>query len=440
LAVLIRHVAHLALVLLILSSCIPGAALAETAAPSIQRLSPTGTDAREPEVAVDSNGNALVVWTAFDGSSWRIQARRRAASGNLGPIQVLSPAGGDAFGPVVDMNANGTALIAWYRFDGSYYRVQARYRAASGDLGPVRTLSASGGTAWLGQVAMDADGGAIVAWYRFQGGHPRIQLRHLTPSSVGPLKTLTPSGDDAERPDVAMNRSGEAVLVWTRTDGSRWFVEARRWDPSNGLGRQRRLASSAGGVGDAAVDINGDGDAVLAWRRFDGSWNRVQARSLRSSGRLSPIRTLSRSGGGADLPDVAIDRSGGALIAWERAKLAGTHRIQVRYLTRGGSLRSIQTLSPEGHVSFSPRVVMNRRGVARITWYGTDVLPRRVQMRRRSASGELGPTIMVSAPTEDAHDPHIGMVSDGAAIVVWNTQESAGSESVWHVRAAVVGP
>jgi hypothetical protein len=103
-------------------------------------LSPIETVAEVPadeadfaaQLATDPEGNAVVVWQESVGSSWRINARTRSASGTLGATQTLSPAGQDAFEPRVAVDASGTALIVWRWFDGSNYRIQFARLSVSG--------------------------------------------------------------------------------------------------------------------------------------------------------------------------------------------------------------------------------------------------------------------------------------------------------------------
>src|SRR4051794_18596621 len=61
-----------------------------------------------PNVAVNSNGDAVAVWRRNDGAHYRVQARMRSAAGVLGAIQDLSDPGTDAIAvPQVAINDAG---------------------------------------------------------------------------------------------------------------------------------------------------------------------------------------------------------------------------------------------------------------------------------------------------------------------------------------------
>ena len=93
--------------------------------------------------------------------------------------------------------------------------------SSAGVLGPTRTLSAPGRDAFGQQVSSDADGDAVVAWVRLDGSNSRVQARALSSSAVvGTARTLSAAGQDAVGPATASAPSGEALLVWQRFDGA----------------------------------------------------------------------------------------------------------------------------------------------------------------------------------------------------------------------------
>jgi hypothetical protein len=143
----------------------------------VQTLSAAGQNAIAPQVGVDANGEALVVWGRFDGTTQcggspgclRIETRARSSAGALSAVQLLSPAGQDATAPQVGIDSTGDGVFTWTRFDGTKNRIQARTRSAAGALGAVQTVSAAGQDASASQVAVNANGDARAAWQRFDG-------------------------------------------------------------------------------------------------------------------------------------------------------------------------------------------------------------------------------------------------------------------------------
>ncbi|MDQ1511206.1 MAG: hypothetical protein QOG50_3050 [Actinomycetota bacterium] len=68
------------------------------------------------ELAVDRQGNAVVVWEHREGNALcclRVEARVRSADCTLGVTQTLSVAGEDAQEPPVAVDPGGVAFAVW---------------------------------------------------------------------------------------------------------------------------------------------------------------------------------------------------------------------------------------------------------------------------------------------------------------------------------------
>jgi hypothetical protein len=129
-----------------LTGCLAAPAAFLPAAPAsadfepLVKLSAPGQDARQPKTAIDADGDALIVWYRSDGTRFRVQARFLSSTGVSGPTQTLSKATVSAVDPELVMEQDGDALIVWSS-NVLPARIQARTRAASGTLGPIKTLS-----------------------------------------------------------------------------------------------------------------------------------------------------------------------------------------------------------------------------------------------------------------------------------------------------------
>jgi hypothetical protein len=198
---------------------------------SAVNVSDAGQDAFEPQVVVDQTGNVLMVWTRFDGSNLRIQARVRAPDGTFGSTATISDAGSDSSEPAVAFDPSGNAIAVWTQFDGSKRRVHTAFRPAGGSFGADQMISASGGDASQPQISFDSTGDAVAVWYRFDGAFDRIQAS-VRPASgnFGGVQTLSAPGMEAFEPRVAAgpNVDANAAVVWTGSDGVNTRVQAAR--------------------------------------------------------------------------------------------------------------------------------------------------------------------------------------------------------------------
>jgi hypothetical protein len=204
-----------------------------------QDLSAAGQKAAFAQVAVDGQGNAIAVWSRFDGTNFVVQAAARAAAsrrrrryftpkrgGSFGAPQDLSAAGQNASFPEVVFDGQGNAIAVWRRFDGTNFIVQAAVRAAGGSFGAPQDLSAAGQTANDPQVAVGGQGNAIAVWSRSNGTNDIVQAAVRAGGSFGAAQDLSAAGQDAHVPEVAVDWQGNAIAVWSRSNGTNYIVQA----------------------------------------------------------------------------------------------------------------------------------------------------------------------------------------------------------------------
>jgi hypothetical protein len=291
---------------------------------AIQTLSPASRDAADPDIAIDGLGNALIAWDRFDGTKLRIQTRTRAPGGTLGAVQTISDAGRDAWVPQVALNANANGIVAWTQWDGKNERTMARTRAPDGTVSAVLPLSLANQSAEEPQVGIDGSGNALAVWDRFDGTVLRIQLRTIsTSAALGTTLTISGSGQDAFSPQVAVNANGAALIDWTRFDGLNDRIQLRARTAAGNLGAVLTLSAAGQNAEEPQVGIDGSGRGVAIWERSDGTINRIEAVTRAAGGGLGAVQTLSANGGNAVSPQVAVKPSTGVATAVWRVRFAG---------------------------------------------------------------------------------------------------------------------
>ena len=89
-----------------------------------------GDASSRPQVAIDTNGNALAVWRQSDGTRYNIWANRYTAGTGWGTAALIeTDNAGNAFDPQVAIDTNGNALAVWQQYDGTRYNIWAnRYQ------------------------------------------------------------------------------------------------------------------------------------------------------------------------------------------------------------------------------------------------------------------------------------------------------------------------
>jgi hypothetical protein len=231
----------------------------------------------EPEVAVDGEGRATIVWERWGdgfGVGFGVKSVRLDAAGNPGPILALSDADHAAQLGDVAVDAAGRATVVWFFSHVSNRTVQTVQIDAAGNPGPVQTLANAGRYA---QVAVDAEGRATIAWH-VRSGVRAVRLDAA--GNPGPVETFTQANRIADNPEVAVDPDGRATLVWRSRRDQRprrtARVHAVQFDPP---GTPAVVHTVGSGDSDSHADfpevaVGPDGRATVVW---EGASNRVEA-------------------------------------------------------------------------------------------------------------------------------------------------------------------
>jgi hypothetical protein len=152
----------IAITLVLAFTALVSPASADWVAPvDLAPANPVNKPVGRPSVAMARDGTAFVAFLRYDGANLRTGVAVRSPGGGFGPVRALSPAGQDAFSPTIAVDRQGNATIAWMQ--GPAFNVQARFRPAGGDWGEAAPLTA--GQIHSGpSLAVGDNGGAVVAW------------------------------------------------------------------------------------------------------------------------------------------------------------------------------------------------------------------------------------------------------------------------------------
>jgi hypothetical protein len=237
-------------------------------------LSEAGQDAHAPEIAVDPAGDATVVWTRSNGSNDVVQAAVKPAGEPWAKAATVSQAGQQASEPQVAVDSAGDATAVWTRYIGqssggmSNYVVQAAVKPAGEAWEAPTTVSEEGQEeGFEPRVAVDSAGDATAIWKRFIYGENRLIETAAKPAGK-PWETPTTfeAGSD---PRIEVNAAGDAAAVWTAYHGPGDIVQAsvkpvgEPWVKPAAISEDETSAPQ--------VALNAAGDATAVWTRYIGS-------------------------------------------------------------------------------------------------------------------------------------------------------------------------
>jgi len=298
----------------------------------------------EPRIAIDASGRAVAAWDEIgsdgvgitsrtvwvahhDGSQWSVPQRISAA-----PVADYEFY---AFAPVVGMDANGNATVAWLQDDPDPSTARSVWAARfqGGSWSAPQLLSRADRNSQQVQLAMNAVGEALLAWTQevnaFDPSQPassvtsHVWVRRYHAGTWESAQQLDDSdaalGESVGRVSIALNSSGQAVSVWEQSRHPNYSMAASVFD-ANSWAAPVRLDSAPTPPWFPAAAIDPSGNAAAAWTQADGT---------RDDGWFTRYDAVSRSWTPAQLfessdvdgsePNVGMNAAGDTILVWEQA-------------------------------------------------------------------------------------------------------------------------
>lgn len=181
-----------------------------------------------PDVAVDADGNFLVVWThvlEFDDPNFHadIAGQRVTSTGSLvgTEFRVNANAGGYQYQPAIAGDGGGGFVVVWATYRGAYNTTMEAQRVNTlGDpVGEEFKVSTGGEYAFQPDVATEPGGGFVIAWAEECGYYcydePFARRYTSTGSPLGDAVMLRNESEFRQRdPAVAINPDGRVMAAW----------------------------------------------------------------------------------------------------------------------------------------------------------------------------------------------------------------------------------
>jgi hypothetical protein len=277
------------------------------------------------DVAQDTAGDTVFVWTDQSTAPQTVQARVFDPAGNpLGFSFIVGLESQTISHPRVAMTPLGEFTVAWGNPHTIFVR---RFDRLGRPLGSVNATQqpADGNLARSLDVAVDAAGNAYVVWAvsRIAGDLILLQRFDAGNHPLGPPEQVNQvTANLRDIPRIAVNPAGSLLVSWNdhRVGGSNVDVWARRYDgPSGAWAPEARINDGAPGVQKGSSPIlypEGDGAVVFT----DFSVGQIRVRRLDAAG--SPDGDSIQLGylGYVDIftPDAAAGPDRTVLVVWQK--------------------------------------------------------------------------------------------------------------------------
>jgi hypothetical protein len=329
-----------------------------------------------PQIAMDPAGNAIAVWIQWNGTRFGVFANRYTA-GSWGTAVVIdSGSTGASANPDIAMDSNGNAIAVWDQYEGTLNRdsIRANRYTVSGNAWGTAEAIDTGGTGNTGpssnpQVAMDSNGNAIAVWEQTAGVRSNIRANRYAGSWATAGLIETDDMGNAYLPQVAMDSGGNAIAVWEQYDGSRFSINANRYAAGGNWGTAEAIdtggTGNAGDSGNAQIAMASGGTAIAVWEQFDGSLINIRASHFAAGWGVAQLIEAG-SAGDAQLPHVAMDSNGNAIAVWQQFDGSQISILANRYTGAWGTAGLIDSSSTRS--AEMARVAMNANGKTVAVW------------------------------------------------------------------------
>lgn len=333
-------------------------------------ISRAGVSGSTPRIASDGSGNVVAIWRELDGDTSAVGAAVRPAGGAWSSAQRISEPAAATESPKLAMDALGNAVAVWQRSTGRDSVVQAAVRPAGGDWSDPQNLSAPNEVAFNADVAIRA-GRATALWTVLDDRRTAIETSSRTIAGTwSSSERISGPIGNASTPLIALDDAGAAVAAWRWSDGAYLVVQAAMrstqgvWSPPEVLSGAGRSASQP------LLAMDANGNALVAWLRFNGSWTAAQVVSRPAGGSWTEPRNLSERGGNARRLDLAMNARGDAVVTWTQTLLTSDADLWSSF-RKAGSDRWARTPVTESWSSLDARVALDEQGNTTVLFAGS---------------------------------------------------------------------
>ncbi len=405
-------------------------------------LSAAGEHTGAPHVVLDAQGNATAVWEAWNGEHTVIESAYRPAGegwqtpvviSDVGEEAVLVAGERDADYPTIAVDASGAVTVVWERGTGSDETViQSTYRDPAGAWKAPVDVSYPAPTASTEEprVGVDANGEATAVWKH--SGVLQSADRPAGDSWQTPVD-ISEAGHEALTPQAAVDAAGDATAVWMIQEGGS-LVARTAYKPAGGSWQAPEALTAKGEEGgDPQIALDAHGDALAVWTKAVGYDNVVRGAYRPAGGSWQAPADISAESEDAQYPQVALDGSGDALVAWggDTNTLGGYVRAKATYRPATGGWEATAILSEDGGNAFPTDLAFDQQGNAVVVWERSTAADNIVQSDYRPAGeGAWQEPTSLSAEGRKSFDPVVVLDAEGEAkaaqgdaTVVWTSGE-----------------
>jgi len=247
----------------------------------------------------------------------------------------------------------------------------------------------------------------------------------IDPGSMDDTVNGEPWPSGQIKPQVAMAGNGDTLIVWAQYDGS--YSKIYKNEYRGGFWSGPEIISPDGtDAFNPQAAMDGNGNAIIVWQQYDGVNNRIYKNEYQTAIGWDAPAPISLSGTDADAPQAAMAGSGDAMIVWQQSD--GVNNRIYKYEYFAGAWTGLEAISLAGTDASSPQVAMDDNGDATnadavIVWQQYDGVSNSLIYKSEYRGGSwTHPADLsdhISPSGIYAMLPQVAMADNGDAVITW---------------------
>jgi len=347
-------------------------------------------DIRDPQIAMDNNGNAFVVWAQTIGLTGNIYAKRYDRTADTWGAEMLISVSTDGYRPQIAVSlATNNAMVV---FDSPSAKdvLASEYDSTISTWGTPEVIDSTVTDSTNAQIAMNFSGDAMVVWASndaFGVGHGVVMnvYNSISGNWNAAAQTVESTFSNTSAPQVAINNNGDAMVLWESPGSGDIFAQG--FDVTIGaltttiaVTGLATVIGSGSGDSDHQIVVDFNSDAMAVWTQQDGVFpnfesNMYSNRYDHTTNTWGTASLLETEPGNADAPQISIDSRGNAIAVWQQTNGAVTGIYSSRYVASTamwGAAELMPSASDFFVLERRPQIAVDSTGVAAAVWRGSN--------------------------------------------------------------------
>jgi len=397
-----------------------------------------GGDALYPLAGFDDKGNAISIWTQFDGTRYNMWSSRFARGvGWSKPELIEHNDGSEASNHRLAVHSSGTAVAVWMQDSGKPVTKEGpqfetwanRYTPGRG-WGNAQLIDVpTPGLTRFPHVALDRKGNAFAVWQRADGNRHDLWASRSTPDNNWSKPELVQSGDNIHAfwAWVSLDGEGNPMVTWHQPERSntRYDSWANRYTPEKGWEKPQLIENNdAGSAFYPHTVIDGKGNAIAVWQQFDAKTSRIWSNRYSAGqgwGQAEPIDNPDAAN--SVFPYMEIDANGNATVVWSQGMSGHFSAWSNRYVA-GRGWGQAEQISGNAHDLNGVRIAVDANGNAFAVWQQDDRTNYSIWANRYIAGRGWGKAeLLEHNDSGHAIGPSIASDGNGHAVAMWHQSD-----------------